>query len=71
MAYVLSTSKKPYHLSSYFCSQNHDNEANITHLAEIERELLVATNTYTRLAPLGVGGEEGPGNYWLPVRRVH
>ncbi|KAL5498723.1 hypothetical protein ACEPAH_2078 [Sanghuangporus vaninii] len=46
---------------------NHDNQANITHLEEIQRELLVAPNSYTRLAPPGVGGEEGPGNYWVPV----
>lgn len=46
---------------------NHDNQANITHLEEIKRELLVAPNSYTRLAPPGVGGEEGPGNYWVPV----
>ena len=47
--------------------QNHDNQANITHLEEIERELRVAPNSYTRRAPAGVGGEEGPGNYWVPV----
>ncbi|KAI5121439.1 hypothetical protein M0805_006200 [Coniferiporia weirii] len=46
---------------------NHDNEANITHFEEIKRELEVAPRSYTRLAPPGVGGEEGPGNYWVPV----
>ncbi|THH04195.1 hypothetical protein EW145_g5704 [Phellinidium pouzarii] len=46
---------------------NHDNEANITHFEEIQRELEVAPRSYTRLAPPGVGGEEGPGNYWVPV----
>ncbi|KAF8579654.1 Metallo-dependent phosphatase [Ramaria rubella] len=46
---------------------NHDNNVNITHLAEIEREQLVAPLSYTRVAPPGVGGEEGPGNYWVPV----
>ena len=34
---------------------------------EIQRETLVAPNSYTRLAPNGVGGEGGPGNYWVPV----
>lgn len=47
--------------------QNHDNQVNITHLEELERELKVAPMSYTRLAPPGVGGEEGPGNYWVPV----
>ncbi|KAH8116220.1 Metallo-dependent phosphatase [Phellopilus nigrolimitatus] len=46
---------------------NHDNEANITHLEEIKRELLVAPRSYTRVAPPGIGGEEGPGTYWVPV----
>ncbi|KAF8485671.1 Metallo-dependent phosphatase [Gautieria morchelliformis] len=46
---------------------NHDNNVNITHLAEIEREQLVAPLSYTRVAPQGVGGEGGPGNYWVPI----
>ncbi|TDL24537.1 Metallo-dependent phosphatase [Rickenella mellea] len=46
---------------------NHDNEANITHTEEIERELLVAPLSYTRVAPPGIGGEDGPGTYWVPV----
>lgn len=48
--------------------QNHDNQANITHLEEILREQEVAPLSYTRTAPAGVGGEGGPGNYWVPVR---
>ena len=56
-----------YDMRSLHLSQNHDNQANITHLEEIQRELLVAPNSYTRLAPSGVGGEQGPGNYWVPV----
>lgn len=54
-------------LSIIFPNQNHDNNVNITHLAEIEREQLVAPLSYTRVAPPGVGGEGGPGNYWVPV----
>ncbi|KLO11373.1 Metallo-dependent phosphatase [Schizopora paradoxa] len=46
---------------------NHDNQANITHLAEIKRELEVAPLSFTRTAPPGIGGEEGPGTYWVPV----
>lgn len=46
---------------------NHDNEPNITHYMEIIREQEVAPLSYTRLAPPGVGGEYGPGNYWVPV----
>ncbi|KAH9939180.1 Metallo-dependent phosphatase [Amylocystis lapponica] len=46
---------------------NHDNEPNITHLEEIIREQLVAPLSYTRIAPPGVGGEDGPGTYWVPV----
>ncbi|PCH45020.1 Metallo-dependent phosphatase [Wolfiporia cocos MD-104 SS10] len=46
---------------------NHDNEPNITHLEEIKREQLVAPLSYTRTAPPGIGGEEGPGTYWVPV----
>ncbi|KIJ35245.1 hypothetical protein M422DRAFT_262414 [Sphaerobolus stellatus SS14] len=46
---------------------NHDNNVNITHLEEIEREQLVAPLSYTRVAPPGVGGEGGPGNYWVPI----
>ncbi|KAJ3761146.1 Metallo-dependent phosphatase-like protein [Lentinula raphanica] len=52
-----------------FCSTqgNHDNQKNITHLQEILREQQVAPLSYTRVAPPGVGGAEGPGNYWIPV----
>ncbi|KAF4607507.1 hypothetical protein EYR38_001579 [Pleurotus pulmonarius] len=46
---------------------NHDNQANITHLEEIQRELRVAPMSYTRTAPKGVGGAGGEGNYWVPV----
>ncbi|EIM80979.1 Metallo-dependent phosphatase [Stereum hirsutum FP-91666 SS1] len=48
---------------------NHDNQVNITHLAEIKRELSIAPLSYTRVAPNGVGGdpEMGPGTYWVPV----
>ncbi|EPQ53523.1 Metallo-dependent phosphatase [Gloeophyllum trabeum ATCC 11539] len=46
---------------------NHDNEPNITHYEEIIREQEVAPLSYTRLAPPGVGGYGGPGNYWVPV----
>ncbi|KAH9924213.1 Metallo-dependent phosphatase [Fomitopsis serialis] len=46
---------------------NHDNEPNITHLEEIKREQLVAPLSYTRTAPPGIGGEQGPGTYWVPV----
>lgn len=48
-------------------SQNHDNEPNITHLEEILREQRVAPLSYTRVAPPGIGGEDGPGTYWVPV----
>jgi len=48
--------------------KNHDNQANITHAEEILREQQVAPLTYTRMGPQGVGGEGGPGNYWVPVR---
>lgn len=51
-----------------FGLQNHDNQVNITHAEEISREHLVAPLSYTRFAPPGVGGESGPGNYWVPVR---
>jgi len=46
---------------------NHDNQANITHLEEIIREQEIAPLSYTRVAPPWVGGEGGPGNYWVPV----
>ena len=59
----------PEDIEANVTSQNHDNQANITHLEEIRRELKVAPNSYTRVAPPGVGGEEGPGIYWLPVRQ--
>ena len=51
-----------------FSAKKHDNEPNITHLAEIRREQLIAPLSYTRVAPPGVGGPEGPGTYWVPVR---
>ena len=35
-------------------AQNHDNQVNITHLAEIEREQSIAPLSYTRTAPLGL-----------------
>lgn len=50
--------------------QNHDNQVNITHAEEITREQKVAPLSYTRSAPSGIGGEEGPGNYWVPVRDI-
>ncbi|KAI0077617.1 Metallo-dependent phosphatase [Panus rudis PR-1116 ss-1] len=46
---------------------NHDNQANITHIEEILREQRVAPLSYTRAAPPSIGGEDGPGNYWIPV----
>ncbi|KAF7357110.1 Metallo-dependent phosphatase [Mycena sanguinolenta] len=47
---------------------NHDNQVNITHLEEIQREQEIAPSLcYTRTAPLGVGGIGGPGNYWVPI----
>ncbi|KAF8644827.1 hypothetical protein AX16_008245 [Volvariella volvacea WC 439] len=48
---------------------NHDNQPNITHYEEIIYEQRVAPLSYTRVAPSGVGGESGPGNYWVPVYR--
>ncbi|KAF9475416.1 Metallo-dependent phosphatase [Pholiota conissans] len=48
---------------------NHDNQANITHEDEILREQKVAPLSYTRMAPKGVGGVQGPGNYWVPIYR--
>lgn len=53
--------------SSLISRKNHDNEPNITHVAEILREQAVAPLSYTRMSPNGVGGEGGPGNYWVPV----
>ncbi|KAG6906472.1 hypothetical protein DXG01_013799 [Tephrocybe rancida] len=50
-------------------TQNHDNQANITHAEEILREQKVAPLSYTRMAPSGVGGVGGPGNYWVPIYR--
>jgi hypothetical protein len=47
--------------------QNHDNDVNTTHLEEIRREQLISPLSYTRLAPPGVGGQGGEGNYWVPV----
>ncbi|OBZ77295.1 putative inactive purple acid phosphatase 16 [Grifola frondosa] len=49
---------------------NHDNEPNITHLEEIRREQLVAPLSYTRTVPPGIGGEDGPGTYWVPVSAI-
>ncbi|KAK7683089.1 hypothetical protein QCA50_013762 [Cerrena zonata] len=46
---------------------NHDNQANISHIEEIRREQLVAPLSYTRTAPPGIGGQNGPGTYWIPV----
>jgi len=46
---------------------NHDNQVNITHVLELERELQVAPLSYTRPAPAGVGGPGGPANYWVPI----
>jgi hypothetical protein len=48
-------------------AQNHDNQLNITHSEEIAREQLVAPLSYTRIAVPNLGGEAGPGNYWVPV----
>jgi len=50
-----------------FCSTqgNHDNQVNITHLEEIQRELSHTTLSYTRIFPSG--GEYAPGTYWVPV----
>ncbi|KAG2003214.1 phosphatase DCR2 [Coprinopsis cinerea AmutBmut pab1-1] len=48
---------------------NHDNDVNITHIEEILREQKRAPLSYTRLAPKGVGGLQGEGNYWVPVYR--
>ncbi|KAF9457688.1 Metallo-dependent phosphatase-like protein [Collybia nuda] len=49
---------------------NHDNQANISHVDEILREQSVAPLSYTRMGPKGVGGEGGPGNYWVPIYRT-
>ncbi|KAG6809314.1 hypothetical protein H0H92_000726 [Tricholoma furcatifolium] len=57
----------PRELSSFLITANHDNQANISHYEEILREQKVAPLSYTRLAPPGVGGFGGPGNYWVPV----
>ncbi|KAI6096160.1 Metallo-dependent phosphatase [Pisolithus croceorrhizus] len=46
---------------------NHDNQVNITHIEEIERETSITPFSYTRRSPPGVGGVGGPGNYWVPV----
>lgn len=59
----LNTAKVPFSSTH----GNHDNQKNITHLEEILREQQVAPLSYTRLAPNGVGGTGGPGNYWVPV----
>ncbi|KIM42442.1 hypothetical protein M413DRAFT_444857 [Hebeloma cylindrosporum] len=48
---------------------NHDNQPNITHAEEIKREQKVSRFSYTRSAPKGVGGDFGPGNYWVPIYR--
>lgn len=57
----LTTADDPSH------PQNHDNDVNITHLVEIEREQKIAPMSRTRRAPPGVGGEGGEGNFWVPV----
>ncbi|KAI0766316.1 Metallo-dependent phosphatase [Irpex lacteus] len=45
---------------------NHDNNPNITHMAEFLREKQVSPRlSYTRILPSG--GIYGPGNYWVPV----
>ncbi|KAG6864073.1 hypothetical protein C0991_000367 [Blastosporella zonata] len=46
---------------------NHYNQVNITHAEQIIREQKVASLSYTRMAPWGVGGVGGPGNYWVPI----
>ncbi|KDQ08899.1 hypothetical protein BOTBODRAFT_59103 [Botryobasidium botryosum FD-172 SS1] len=46
---------------------NHDNQVNITHLAELEQELKIAPTSYTRRSPPGVGGPGGEANYWVPI----
>jgi len=46
---------------------NHDNNVNITHVLELQREQQVAPLSYTRAAPPGVGGPGGPATYWVPV----
>ncbi|KAF8067996.1 Metallo-dependent phosphatase-like protein [Lyophyllum atratum] len=46
---------------------NHDNQPNINHQKIIDRERSLTALSYTRTAPAGVGGEGGPGNYWVPV----
>ncbi|KAI0684541.1 Metallo-dependent phosphatase-like protein [Cytidiella melzeri] len=50
-----------------FCSTygNHDNNPNITHLAEYLREKEIAPHSYTRM--MASGGEYGPGTYWVPI----
>ncbi|GJE86758.1 metallo-dependent phosphatase [Phanerochaete sordida] len=50
-----------------FCSTqgNHDNQVNITHTEEIQRELSHTTLSYTRINP--AGGKYAPGTYWVPV----
>ncbi|KAI6096073.1 Metallo-dependent phosphatase [Pisolithus croceorrhizus] len=46
---------------------NHDNQVNVTHIEEIERETSITPFSYTRRSPPGVGGVGGPGNYWVPI----
>lgn len=46
---------------------NHDNQVNITHLEELERELKISPKSYTRRGPTGVGGQGGEVNYWVPI----
>ncbi|KAG5651509.1 hypothetical protein H0H81_008374 [Sphagnurus paluster] len=48
---------------------NHDNQPNISHRQVIEHERSLTKLSYTRPAPDGIGGEGGPGNYWVPVYR--
>ncbi|KZT33791.1 Metallo-dependent phosphatase [Sistotremastrum suecicum HHB10207 ss-3] len=46
---------------------NHDNQVNISHIEELQHEVQVAPQSYTRASPSGVGGKGGPANYWVPI----
>jgi len=46
---------------------NHDNQRNITHLEEIQREQRISPLSYTRAAPPSIGGQGGQGTYWVPI----
>lgn len=50
---------------------NHDNQINITHILELQREVQIAPLSYTRSAPPGVGGPGGPATYWVPIYTSH